>query len=187
VNEVLKAIRERRSVRKLKPDPIPDAERDLIVESALYAPSAKNAQAWHVTVVQNIGAIDRITDEVKAGIIRCDVERYIPLANSPEYKVNFGGSMVVILSIDPAVTPCPAEDTGCALQNMFLAAHSLGIASCWLNQVGPVADDAKVRALLTELGVPTRNKIYGCAAFGYAAGDLPSAPPRKDGTVNHVR
>ncbi|MDR1613709.1 MAG: nitroreductase family protein [Planctomycetota bacterium] len=187
MNEVLTAIRARRSVRKLKPDPIPDHLRDLIVESGLYAPSAKNAQAWHITVVQNPGLIDRITAEVKAAIIRRNVERYIPLANNPEYTVNFGGSTFMILSIDPAATPCPAEDTGAALENMFLAAHSLGIASCWINQLGPVADDPAMRALLTGLGVPGRNVIFGCATFGYGATAAPAVPPRKEGTVNIVK
>lgn len=187
MNEVLKAIRERRSVRRLKPDPIPDDVRNVIVEAGLYAPSAKNAQAWHITVVQNPALIDRITAEVKAAIIRQNVERYLPLANNPEYAVNFGSSTFVIVSIDPAVTPCPAEDTGTALENMFLAAHSLGIGSCWINQVGPVADDPQVRNLLSELGVPAQNKVFGCATFGYAATEAPTPPSRKTGTVNIVK
>ena len=45
-------------------------------------------------------------------------------------------------------------DCACALENIFLAAKSLGIGSCWINQLGQTCDDPDVRAFLTKLGVP---------------------------------
>lgn len=45
-------------------------------------------------------------------------------------------------------------DCACALQNIFLAAKSLGIGSCWINQLGQTCDDPDVRAFLTGLGIP---------------------------------
>lgn len=47
----------------------------------------------------------------------------------------------------------------------FLAAKSLGIGSCWINQLGQTCDDPDVRAFLTKLGVPESHKVYGCAAW----------------------
>lgn len=186
MNEVLNAILERRSIRKYKPDPIPDATRDLILKAGLYAASSKNTQPWHITVVQNQEKIQTITEEVKAAILRANVERYLGLAKSPNYTVNFGAPVFMIVSGNPAMSTCPAEDCTLVLGNMFLAAHSLGIGSCWVNQLGCVADEPRFRSIITELGVPTENKIYGSAAFGYGAGTHPKATPRREGTVNIV-
>jgi nitroreductase len=76
-----------------------------------------------------------------------------------------------------------ASDCALALGNMFLAAHALGIGSCWVNQLGSACGEPGFRAFLTELGVPPGNYVYGGAAFGHAAGGLPEAPARKEGAV----
>ena len=186
MNEVMKAIQERRSIRSYTPDQIAAADRDAIVTAGLYAPSSKNTQAWHIAVVQNAARIEQLTVEVKAAIIRCRVEKYLALANNPAYRVSFGAPTFMIISADPALTTCPAEDCALVLGNMFLAAHSLGIGSCWVNQLGPVCDDPAFRDLLTGLGVPASAKVCGCAAFGYNAGKHPAAPARREGTVTLV-
>ena len=79
-------------------------------------------------------------------------------------------------------------DCACAMQNIFLAAKSLGIGSCWINQLGQTCDDPDVRAFLMKLGVPENHRVYGCAALGYA----PEGAPMKDknlaeGTVTVIR
>lgn len=188
MNAVIQAILDRRSIRKYKTDPIPDADRDLIVQAGLAAPSSKNTQPWHLTVVQNADVINKITVETKAAIIRAKIEKYLPLAENPKYTVNFiTAPMFVIVTADPGSTNCPAEDSTTVLENMFLAAHSLGIGSCWINQLGPVTDEPGFRAFLTSLGVPETNKIYGCACFGYNADSQPAAKPRKENMVNIIK
>ncbi len=188
MNDVVKAIFERRSVRKYKTDRIPDADLEVIVRAGLYAPSAKNSQAWHILVLRNAEKINVLTDEVKAAILRAGVERYLALAGNPRYTVNFGGAPVfAVVSADPARTACPAEDCSCALENMFLAAHSLGIGSCWVNQLGCVTDEPRFREVLTGLGVPVAHKVYGAAAFGYADGPASKAPDRRPGTFTMDR
>lgn len=71
---------------------------------------------------------------------------------------------------------------------IFLAAKSLGIGSCWINQLGQTCDDPDVRAFLTKLGVPESHKVYGCAALGYAPADAPVKEKKvKEGTVTIIR
>lgn len=188
MNETICSILGRRSIRNYRPDPISDADRDKIVTAGLYAASARNTQPWHITVVQNQGVIRRITEEVKAAIVRCDVQRYLGLASSPAYAVNFGAApMFVIVSGDDKASNSMPLDCALVLGNMFLAAHSLGIGSCWVNQLGPVVDDPAFRSLLDELGVPAGNRVVGSAAFGYNAGEHPKAPARVEGKVNIVK
>lgn len=79
-------------------------------------------------------------------------------------------------------------DCACALENIFLAATSLGIGSCWINQIGQNCDDPDVRALLTVLGVPENHKVYGCAALGCEPADAPVKEKKvKAGTITWVR
>lgn len=188
MNEVIEAILSRRSIRNYKPDPISEEDRDRIVEAGLYAASSKNTQPWHLTVIENREKIVRVTEEVKAAILRAGVERYVALARNPKYSVNFGCAPIfVIVSANPALSACAAEDCSQVLANMFLAAHSLGIGSCWINQLCPICDEPRFREVISRLGVPDECKIYGAACFGYNAGKHPDAPPRREGTVNFVK
>lgn len=187
MNDIIKGILERRSIRKYRTDPIPAADRDLIVQAGLYAPSSKNTQAWHITVVEKPDLVARITEELKAAIVRANIEKYLAMTGNPKYTVNYGGApLFMIVSCDPSRTSCPVEDCSMVLANMFLAAHSLGIGSCWINQLGPVCDEPGFRAFITSLGVPAENRIFGSACFGYNAAAHPSAPPRREGTVNYA-
>lgn len=61
------------------------------------------------------------------------------------------------------------EDDACAMENMFLAAHSLGIGSVWINQLQGICDEPAIRRILTSFGVPSDHVVYGMAALGYAA------------------
>ncbi|MBU3178504.1 nitroreductase family protein [Clostridium estertheticum] len=53
MNEVLKTIKNRRSVRSYFSEQTKQEELDLIIESGIYAPSGNNDQPWHFTVIQN--------------------------------------------------------------------------------------------------------------------------------------
>ncbi len=187
MNQVIQALLERRSIRKYTDKPISAADRDAILQAGLHAPSSKNTQAWHLTVVEKPDVIQDITREVKAAILRAGVTKYEGLAKSENYAVNFRAApLFVIVSADPDGTPCPGEDCACLLENMFLAAHSLGIGSCWINQLGCVTDEPEFRKFVTSLGVPAAYKVQGSACFGYADGTAPKAPPRREGTINYV-
>lgn len=93
---------------------------------------------------------------------------------------------LVIVSNDPTQW-WAGMDCACAIENMFLAARSLGIGSCWINQLGTTCDDPEVRAYLTSLGVPENHKVYGCVALGYQAeGVSLKEKTVKEGTITIV-
>ena len=78
------------------------------------------------------------------------------------------------------------DDNSCALENIFLAAHSYGVGSVWINQLGAVCDDEKVRAMLDEFGIPSDHVVYGIAALGYAAPDAPYKDRTYAGEVRYI-
>jgi nitroreductase len=180
MNEVMRIIRQRRSVRSYQDRPIPPEECRNIVEAGLYAPTGMNRQAVHITVVNGKERIDRITAELKAAVARTPDNRYRDYVGAENYTVNFGAPTFMIVSANPSRAATAQADCACALENMFLAARSFGIGSCWVNQLGSVTDDDVFQRFLQEAAAfPAENVIFGAAAFGYPAGDFPPAPPRK--------
>ena len=78
-------------------------------------------------------------------------------------------------------------DCTLVLGNIFLAAYSLGLGSCWVNQLGILSNEPGFRSTLDALGVPSGNTVYGCACLGYPDGPHPAPPPRREHTVNYVQ
>lgn len=187
MNEVIRTILERRSIRQYKADPIPEKDLNLIIQAGLYAPSARNRQPWHVIVLQGTEMIDELTAELKAAVKRMPDNPYASLVGADSYTVNFHAPVFVIVSADPAVSPLALADCALLLGNMFLAAHSLGIGSCWVNQLGSACGEPAFRDILTKMDVPPQNMIYGCGAFGYPKSAPGSAPKRREDTVSFVK
>ena len=77
-------------------------------------------------------------------------------------------------------------DCSCALENIFLMANSLGIGSCWINQLKTLCNEESVRAVLDEFGIPKNHVVWGMASIGYPA-VKPEAKPRKNGVVKFVK
>ena len=180
MNQIIQNIKDRRSVRKYQSKQITPEECQIIIDAGLWAPSGKNRKAVHITIVHGPDLIGRLGEELAAAVARAPENRYKELVGSPEYRVSFGAPTLAIVSADAARALTPQEDCACALQNIFLAARSLGVGSCWVNQLGSVAGDpAFERFLASAAGFPAGNTIYGAAALGYPEGGFPPAPRRK--------
>ena len=162
-NPVLDAIRNRRSVRTYDSRPLPADVLATIVEAGTLAPTGMNAQTFHFTVIQDAEKLHELNRLIRTALIRYEGRQL-----NEDYCCYYDAPVLVIASNEPTRTG--GMDCACALQNMFLAAYSLGIASCWINQLSYTCDAPEVRAYLKRLGVPTVHKVYGCAALGYNGG-----------------
>ena len=171
MNEVLKNILTRRSIRSFTEERSPDEAVEQIVQAAIYAPSGRNLQSWHFTVIHDRDKIARMAAVMQE------------LLGNPNYNL-YKPDMLILVAADRE-NSLGQLDTGCAMENIFLAAHSLGIGSVWVNQLYAFCDKEPLRALLTEYGLPETHVVWGTAALGYAAG--PAAErPRAEGTVNYA-
>ena len=173
MNEVMNAILTRRSTRKFTEQPIPDEIMKDIVDAALHAPSGKGRQTWQFTVITNKDMISRLCSVIETVLERPGYNMYNPTA--------------VIMPSNITDGTWSKEDNACALENIFLAAHSYGIGSVWINQLQNICGHPEVRALLNELGIPKEHSIYGMAALGYRAPDAPVADMKRTGEVVYVR
>ncbi|MDR2883587.1 MAG: nitroreductase [Deferribacteraceae bacterium] len=184
MNPIIQNILTRRSVRKFKPDMIADNILDAIIEAGLYAPSTKNKQARHFAIIKGQPNIDKVTDITREATALCEPMRY-PKVLNPAYTVNFGAPVFIIVTADPE-SGNPEADGAVALENMFLAAHSLGVGSVWINQLVPLANVPIFREFLTRCGVPEGYVVCGAAAFGYSAAEPVAAFPRREGQVTVI-
>ena len=183
---VFETILARRSVRKYLETPVPQETLEKIINASLYAPSGANRQPWHVAVITNPALIAKVNAEMKAAVARDESNRDRERVSADGYHVSLGAPVLVIVSVDMTLAATGKEDASLLLGTMFLAAHALGVGTCWINQLKGLNDEVLFRQFLGELGVPVGNTIIGAAAIGYAAGPLNPAPPRREGTVTYI-
>jgi len=155
MNAVYENILSRRSIRSfVSGKKIPREELERIVTAGMFAPTALNLQPVLFTVVTNTDKIQRLAKAVGKALDRGEgYDFYAPEA--------------IIITSCAREARFNKEDTSCALQNIFLYAHSVGIGSVWINQLVVCCDNPEVRAILTEFGVPENHVCGGMAALGY--------------------
>jgi len=191
-NEVLNCIRLRRSTRRFTEEQISPEQLDALLEAAIWAPTGSNSQSWLFTAIQKKDLLLRLNELVREGF-----QVYVPdddypakhsvksLSEKEGYNFHFNSPTLIIASNKPNYMNAMA-DCSLALENIFIAAQSMGLGSCYINQLHWLRNDPGVREFLSELGVPREHVICNSAAIGYIAAES-AAPARKDGTINIVR
>ena len=158
-NPVLQAIADRRSNRGYTSDPITQEQLDALLTAAVQAPSARNDQPWHFTVVQNPKLLDEINTEAFQNM------------NRDKGDIFYAAPLVIFLSCD-AESRFGRLDCGIAVQNLALAAHALGLGSVILGMpeaafTGPKAEyfnklfkfpEGHSFAIAIAIGVPNVTK-----------------------------
>jgi nitroreductase len=188
MNETIKTIISRRSIRAYQPHQIREEELQAILLAGQYAPTAMGQQPWHFTVLQNPDLLEKLHLQCKSVFLHSDNENLRAVASREEYHVFHHAPTLLIVSGDvQAITPL--QDCVLAMENMLVAAASLGIGSCWVHSVVMLWGNGEGAAAFKSLGlgVPEDYMPYAAAVFGYSALPLPEAAPRKPDTVNVVR
>jgi nitroreductase len=191
-NEILNCIHERRSTRQFTDEQISSEQLDALLDAAIWAPSGGNSQSWLFTAIQKKEVLFHLNE-----LVREAFQHWIPDDDYPgkiaikEYSQKEGYNFyreaptLIIASNQPNYENAMA-DCAIALQNIFLAAQSLRLGSCYINQLYWLRDDGPVRAFLAELGIPKEHTICSSAAIGYIHKASPP-PARKAGTTNIIR
>ncbi len=191
-NPVLDCIRSRRSIRHFDEQQIRSEELDALLEAAIWAPSGGNSQSWLFTAIQNQSLLLELN-----AIVRQAFQHWVPdddypaklnaktKAQDENYNFYYHAPTLIIASNRPGYANAMA-DCSLALENIFLAANSLGLGSCYINQLHWLRDDENVRAFLYELGIPRKHIICNAAAIGYIK-KTPDIPPRKENTIKIIK
>lgn len=165
-NETLKAIRQRRSVRSFKPDQITDKELLTVLEAGTWAPTGMGRQDPVIIAVQN---------KELANEIRQLNARVMGTKSDPYY-----GAPTLVLVFAPKNNPNHVKDGSLVLGTMMLAAHSIGLGSCWINRCEAVFGElTESKALRQRLNVPEGYEGVGSLALGYPKGEPHEPKARK--------
>jgi nitroreductase len=185
MNETMKTILSRRSIRAYQDRQITDGELETILEAGKYAASGMNMQTWHFTVVQNKDLLDKLTISARKELLKHDNPMFRERASAPDYSFNYHAPTLIIISGDDS--RFALHNCVLALGNMFIAAASLGVGSCWSSVVAAILEGEDGATFRKELKIPEGYKPVAAAGFGYAAGEHPVAGPRKEGIVTILK
>ncbi|MCX8033838.1 MAG: nitroreductase family protein [Thermodesulfovibrio sp.] len=155
--DIFDVIKTRRSIRKFKKEVPPEEVIKRCIETALYAPSAKNSQPWYFIIVKDKGKIKELS---KA---------------QPFTKFLEGAPYVIVALADEKKSNHWLEDMGCAIMALLLEAHSLGLGACWGAIYHP-ENRERENYVREVLDIPENLRIIACIGIGYPD-EIPS--PKK--------
>jgi len=172
LNETMKTVLERRSIRKYQPRQVEDAVLNEILEAGLYAPSAMGRQSALIVLVQ-----DR---ETIAELSRLNAE----IMGKPGTDPFYGAPTVAVVLADARIGEANARcDGALVMGNLMNAAAAMGVGSCWINRAKETFEQPEGKALLKKWGLPETLIGVGNCVLGYADGAVGAPAPRKDGRV----
>jgi nitroreductase len=151
MNEVLNAIKSRRTIRRFKPDPIDDEKLQMILEAGRWAPSFSNLQPWKFIVTKDQNLKNELDKASRENVLHLGINE-APLA--------------ILVCVDCKIDPLHAIEAGAAAtQNMALAGHSLGLGVGWIGVWGTEAE-AAIQKLFK---LPETTRVVSLLPIGYPA------------------
>ena len=154
--DVYRCIRNRRTIREFKPDPVPEPVILKILQAARWAPSSSNTQKWHFILVTDKDTLTELGRIATQGPF---------IAQAP---------MAIVIVMEDA--PRPQLDAGRALQQMELMAWSEGLGTCFVG----VRVEEQRKAVTELLNIPDEMELITILPFGYRTdGPRPKGTPRK--------
>ena len=173
MSEVINNMKTRRSIRKYKPDMIPEDVLNRIIEAGTYAATGMGKQSPIIIAVTNKEIRDKFS-KMNAEIMGVDSDPF------------YGAPVVLIVLADKS-RPTYVYDGSLVMGNLMLAAHAEGIGSCWIHRAKEEFESADGKAFLKSLGIEGDYEGIGHCVLGYVDGEEPKAMPRKENYVYCVK
>lgn len=181
------ALLTRRSIRKYKPDPVPEDLLRELLEAACAAPSAINQQHWHFVALRSPEALADLRE-----IMGRTAERFRPvleqrfsrnpgtIAETETFLTTLGGAPVCVLAFflrpDYPDRDGAMQSVSAALENLLLAARAKGLGSCWLSAPQRMGFGGELR----DRFAPGKGEFVAAVTLGWPD-QSPSMPPRREG------
>ncbi|WP_312693398.1 nitroreductase family protein [Caproiciproducens sp.] len=193
-NAVIEAIIQRRSIRKYSSEQVADEILEQIVETGRFAPSGGNNQSSHFMIIQSRDVLAQLKELVENEFAKMEIrpDTYQSIKSSilqsqkGGYDFTYNAPTFIIMANRQGYGNAMA-DCAVALENMMLAAVSLGVGSCWINQLHWLDDNQTIRQYLYQYGLQENETICGGLSLGYALQkELP--PSKRTGNpVTYIR
>lgn len=182
MNQTISNIISRRSVKKYTSEPVPMELVEEVVKAGMYAPSGMNKQAAKIIAVTNKEMRDRLSR------INLEIIMGKNLTTSSGHSDPFYEAPVVLVVLAKKDCFTRVYDGSLVMENMMIAANSLGLGSCWIHRAKETFETDEGKQILSELGIEDEYEGIGNCILGYAAPDaLKPQSPRKDDFVVWVK
>lgn len=173
MEETIKDLKERRSIRKYQDRQIEEADLQKILEAGMYAPTGMGMQSPLMVVVQDRDTISKLS-KMNAKIF------------GNENMDPFYGAPTVIVVLADKNRPTYIEDGSLVMGNLMNAAHALGLGSCWIHRAKQEFESEEGKELLRQWGIEGDYAGIGHCIIGYPDGAIPEAKPRKENYIYRV-
>lgn len=173
MNDFIREMISRRSVRRYKSDPVPEELIREVAEAGTYAATGMNRQSPIIVAVTDKALRDRLS-RMNAEIMGSDSDPF------------YGAPAVLIVLADRNM-PTHVYDGSLVMGNLMLAAHSLGLGSCWIHRAKEEFNSAEGKEILRSLGIEGDYEGIGHCILGYTEDDDPAPAPRKENYVYYAK
>ena len=168
---MLENLKERRSIRKYKPQQVSDAHLDAILEAGLYAASGMNTQNTVMVAVRDKETRDQLS-RMNAAVMGSTADPF------------YGAPCVVVVLVEPERYTA-VEDGALVMGNLMQAAHDIGVGSCWIHRARQMFESEEGKSLLRRWGLREDLIGVGNCILGYAD-ETPAPKPRREGRIVKV-
>lgn len=193
MQNILDVIITRRAIRRFRAEQIDEAALEKILEAGLYAPSGGNNQRPRIVVCQNPGINERLGKLSRYMQFKEYPEGYTPPKVSAE-QPSIRDDVTILNGFYDAPTVLTIfalkqnpRDAYFVAQNVMLAAHALGVASCFVCRTEEVFDTDYGRELMAQWGIEEDLTAVCNVCLGYRKGPAPGPKPRKPNRIIRIK
>ncbi|MCI2154221.1 nitroreductase family protein [Erysipelotrichaceae bacterium Oil+RF-744-GAM-WT-6] len=172
MNEVIRVLENRKSVRGYKPELIPEADLNQIAEAGLHAPSGMNRQSAKLVVITDPSIMKQLSE------MNC---RIMGGEKDPFY-----GAQEMILVLADKTAPTYVYDGALVMGNLLNAAYALGYGACWIHRAKEEFESEEGKELLKKWGIEGEWEGIGHCIIGYPVDPIPAPVPIKEGRIIRV-
>ena len=173
MSSAMEAMKTRRSVRKYRDEMIAPEVLEQILRAGTWAATGRNLQSPIIIAVTNRELRDRLS-KMNAAIMGVE--------SDPFY-----GAPVVVIVLANREVPTHVYDGSLVMGNLMLAAHELGVGSCWIHRAREEFETEEGKAILREIGIEGDYVGIGHCVLGYPDGPLPPAKVYKENYIYYVK
>ena len=171
--EAIENLLTRRSIRKYKPDMIPEDILEKILTAGTYAATGMGRQSPIIIAVTDKNTRDRLS-KMNAAVMGSDSDPF------------YGAPVVLVVLADKSIGTYK-YDGSLVMGNLMNAAHALGIASCWIHRAKEEFESEEGKKILRSLGITGNYEGIGHCILGYADRDIPLPKERKENYIYRIK
>ncbi len=175
MNDIIENMISRRSIRAFKPE-LPSGEiLDEIMRAGSFAATGRNFQSPLMICITQPDLLRQLR------VLNAQI-----MGKDDNFDPFYGAPAVIVVLADKS-RPTYLYDGSLVMGNLMLAAHSLGLGSCWIHRAKEEFETPWGKKILSGLGITGDYEGIGHCAIGYAAGEMPPPPPRKNNYVYKIK